>query len=122
MRTVFKDVETFMKAAGQTVDEQNEEQAKLYEKLITEEYIEFRDSIADRNKTEQLDACFDLIWVAIGYMKSMGWDCEASWFEGAASNLSKIDQDTGKVLKRADGKVLKPEGWMPPNFRKFINE
>lgn len=122
MRTVFKDVETFMKAAGQTVDEQNEEQAKLYEKLITEEYIEFRDAIADRNKTEQLDACFDLIWVAIGYMKSMGWDCEASWFEGAASNLSKIDQDTGKVLKRADGKVLKPEGWMPPNFRKFINE
>lgn len=122
MRTVFKDVETFMKAAGQTVGEQNEEQAKLYEKLITEEYIEFRDAIADRNHTEQLDACFDLIWVAIGYMKSMGWDCDAAWHEGAISNLSKIDPETGTVLKRADGKVLKPADWMPPNFRKFINE
>lgn len=122
MDTVFKDVDVFMQAAGQTVGEHNEQQAKLYEKLITEEYIEFRDAISDQDKVEQLDACFDLIWVTIGYMKSMGWDCDASWNEGAASNLSKIDSETGKVLKRADGKVLKPADWMPPNFRKFVNE
>lgn len=122
MNDLLKDVQLFMEAAGQTVGEHNEEQAKLYEKLITEEYIEFRDAISDQDKVEQLDACFDLIWVTIGYMHSMGWNCKLAWKEGADSNFSKIDYKTGKVLKRADGKVLKPADWMPPNFRKFVNE
>lgn len=122
MTNPFHDVKAFMVAAGQTAGELNEEQAKLYEKLITEEYIEFRDAIADQDKTEQLDACFDLIWVTIGYMHSMGWKCGEAWAEGSWSNHSKIDKETGKVLKRPDGKIMKPEGWQPPNFRKFVNE
>jgi hypothetical protein len=36
------------------------------------------------------------------------------------SNESKIDLDTGKVRKREDGKVLKPEGWKPPNLTPFL--
>ena len=122
MTSPFHDVKEFMVAAGQTVGEHNEDQAKLYEKLITEEYIEFRDAISDQDKVEQLDACFDLIWVTIGYMHSMGWKCGEAWAEGSRSNHSKIDKETGKVIKRPDGKILKPEGWQPPNFRKFVNE
>ena len=60
-----------------------------------------------------------MMWVIIGYMKSRGWDCEGAWDEGARSNLAKIDEVTGKVIKRADGKVLKPEGWQKPDFSKF---
>jgi predicted HAD superfamily Cof-like phosphohydrolase len=26
----------------------------------------------------------------------------------------------GKVLRRADGKVMKPEGWQPPNLAQFL--
>jgi predicted HAD superfamily Cof-like phosphohydrolase len=53
-------------------------------------------------------------------MQSRGWNCEDIWDEGAKSNLSKIDSATGKVIKREDGKILKPDGWKPPNFEKFV--
>jgi hypothetical protein len=32
----------------------------------------------------------------------------------------KINAETGKVNKREDGKVLKPEGWTPPQLEQFI--
>jgi predicted HAD superfamily Cof-like phosphohydrolase len=61
-----------------------------------------------------------MIWVIVGYMKARGWDCEAAWDEGAKSNLSKIDPVTGKVKRREDGKILKPDNWEPPYFGKFV--
>jgi hypothetical protein len=36
------------------------------------------------------------------------------------TNFAKIDAVTGKVRKREDGKVLKPEGWSPPNLEPFV--
>lgn len=120
---VFKDVETFMTACGQQVPRlpsNTNQLSDLYLKLIKEECGEFEQAIADNNSTEQLDACFDMIWVIVGYMKSRGWDCDAAWVEGAKSNLSKIDAKTGKVIRRSDGKILKPDGWQPPNFKKFV--
>jgi predicted HAD superfamily Cof-like phosphohydrolase len=123
MTKVFTDVAIFLKACGQeypvTPSPQND-LSKLYLKLIHEEYNEFKEALVEDNDTEQLDACFDMMWVIIGYMKSRGWDCENSWDEGAMSNLAKIDSSTGKVIRREDGKILKPEGWKPPNFAKFV--
>lgn len=120
MSKVFTDVEVFLRAVGQTAGKDNPAQAELYKKLIVEEYDEFIVAHANKDDTEQLDACFDMIWVIVGYMKSRGWDCENSWDEGAKSNLSKIDPLTGYVRRRDDGKILKPEGWKPPNFAKFV--
>jgi predicted HAD superfamily Cof-like phosphohydrolase len=37
------------------------------------------------------------------------------------TNFAKIDPATGKVRKREDGKVLKPEGWQPPNLALFTS-
>ncbi len=122
MTKVFTDVQVFMTAAGQTTTEKNIPQSSLYHRLIAEEYSEY---IAARNKeddTEVIDACFDMIWVIVGYMLSRGWDCDKIWDEGALSNLRKIDKETKKVLKREDGKVLKPEGWQPPDFSKFATK
>jgi predicted HAD superfamily Cof-like phosphohydrolase len=36
------------------------------------------------------------------------------------TNFAKIDPVTGKVNKRADGKVLKPEGWKAPELAQFV--
>ena len=119
MTSVFKDVETFMTAAGQTTDTDNDEQALLYRRLINEEYHEFIDAVQVNDDVEIIDACFDTMWVIIGYMKSRGWDTKGIWDEGALSNLKKIDSKTRTVIKRDDGKVLKPEGWKKPNFTKF---
>lgn len=120
MSKVFTDVAVFMKAAGQTITKDNYDQADLYASLIDEEFKELVEAQRAKDDTEILDACFDLIWVTVGYMHSRGWDIEAAWDEGAKSNLAKIDKETGKVIKREDGKVLKPEGWKPPNFGKFV--
>jgi predicted HAD superfamily Cof-like phosphohydrolase len=124
MNKVFTDVTTFLNAAGQTFpsepDANVSELAQLYKKLIKEEVEEFWEAEAASDDVEELDACFDMMWVIIGYMKARGWDCEAAWEEGAQSNLSKIDPTTGKVIRRADGKILKPEGWQPPDFTKFV--
>ena len=123
MSKVFTDVAVFLKAAGQetpSVPQQTvSDQAQLYKKLIKEEVEEFWEAEAASDDVEEIDACFDMMWVIIGYMKSRGWDCEQIWDEGAKSNLSKIDPDTGFVKRRDDGKILKPEGWQPPNFTKF---
>jgi len=123
MTKVFTDVEVFLQACGQTHANTPTGQnnlSRLYQKLIIEEYNEFMQACEDENDAEKLDACFDMMWVIVGYMKSRGWDCEAAWDEGAKSNLIKIDPITGKVIRREDGKILKPEGWKPPNFAKFV--
>jgi hypothetical protein len=36
------------------------------------------------------------------------------------TNFAKVDAVTGKVKKREDGKVLKPEGWKAPNLKPFV--
>lgn len=125
MSKVFTDVAVFLNACGQkypsSPDPKVSDLAELYKKLIKEEVEEFWEAEAASDDAEQLDACFDMIWVIVGYMKSRGWDCEAAWDEGALSNLSKIDPVSGKVIRREDGKILKPEGWKPPNFAKFVS-
>jgi predicted HAD superfamily Cof-like phosphohydrolase len=124
MSKVFTDVAVFLKAVGQetpSVPQQTvSDQAQLYKKLIKEEVEEFWEAEAVSDDVEEIDACFDMMWVIVGYMKSRGWDCENIWDEGAKSNLSKIDPVTGLVKRREDGKILKPEGWKPPDFTKFV--
>lgn len=120
MSKVFSDVHVFMAAAGQTTTQTNIPQSSLYHNLIVEEFNEYIQARNANDDTEIIDACFDMMWVIVGYMLSRGWDCERIWDEGALSNLRKIDRTTRKVLKREDGKVLKPEGWQPPDFSKFV--
>lgn len=123
MSKTFTDVSVFLTAVGQQVPVKpigETDQSKLYKKLIDEEYHEFLEAFYTDDTVEEIDACFDMMWVIIGYMKSRGWDCENIWDEGAKSNLSKIDPATGSVRRREDGKILKPEGWTPPDFTKFV--
>lgn len=123
MSKVFKDVETFLNAVGQTPPPFNANESEtsiLYKKLIKEEVEEFWEAEAVCDDAEMLDACFDMIWVIVGYARSRGWDIDKAWDEGAQSNLSKIDPETGLVRRREDGKILKPEGWQPPDFKKFV--
>ena len=122
MTKVFTDVQVFMSAAGQTTTESNMPQSGLYHKLICEEFNEYIQAKNANDEVEEIDACFDMMWVIVGYMLSRGWDCDGIWDEGALSNLKKIDKVTRKVIKREDGKVLKPEGWTKPDFSKFAHK
>jgi predicted HAD superfamily Cof-like phosphohydrolase len=114
---MYNDVVKFIEACEQSKTDEN---AALYQKLIREEFDEFvRDYFAG-DAVGQLDGCMDLIWVTLGYCYMKGFDVQGAWDEVARSNLSKIDTVTGKVIKRNDGKVLKPEGWTPPDLKPFV--
>jgi predicted HAD superfamily Cof-like phosphohydrolase len=120
MTNPFKDQETFMKACDQTVEDFNKDQVNMYLDLIDEEMNELQDAIIANDKVETLDALIDILVVTIGAIHSMGADSEGAWNEVMRTNMAKIDPDTGKVRKREDGKVLKPEGWTPPDLTPYI--
>jgi predicted HAD superfamily Cof-like phosphohydrolase len=114
---MYNDVVKFIEACDQ---ERNGDNVHLYRGLIAEEYDEFQHAVIMRDEVEQLDACMDMIWVILGYCYMKGWNVDGAWNEVARSNLMKINPETGKVNKREDGKVLKPEGWTPPQLEQFI--
>ena len=119
MSKMYTDVAVFIAACEQ---EKTEGNASLYRNLIAEEFNEFIQANNKNDEIEKLDACMDMIWVILGYCIMKGYDVQGAWDEVARSNLSKIDKATGKVIKRADGKVLKPEGWTPPQLAKFLKK
>lgn len=43
--------------------------------------------------------------------------CREVW----TSNLSKVDGSLGPIQRRDDGKLLKPEGWKPPDVRGVLS-
>ncbi len=122
MTNPFRDQEKFMRACDQSVEGFNQDQFKMYLKLINEEVTELSEAVSNTDKVETLDALIDIIVVTIGAIHSMGADAEGAWKEVMATNFAKIDRETGKVRKREDGKVLKPLGWTPPNLKSYIKE
>jgi len=116
--SMILDVDVFLKACEQKPCEEN---VHLYRGLIAEEYEEFCQASVMRDDVEQLDACTDMIWVILGYCHMKGFDVRGAWKEVADSNLNKIDRKTGTVTRRPeDGKILKPEGWKPPNLKPYV--
>ena len=94
----------------------------MYMKLIDEEVGELHQAVLANDQVEQLDALIDILVVTIGAIHSAGFDGEGAWKEIMATNFAKIDRDTGKVRKREDGKVLKPQGWTAPDLKPFLKK
>jgi len=120
MTNPFKDQERFMTACDQKVDAYSISQYKMYLNLIEEEHTELKEAVAANDLVEQLDALIDILVVTIGAIHSAGFDGEGAWKEVMRTNFAKIDPTTGKVRKREDGKVLKPEGWTSPELTPFL--
>lgn len=117
MTNPFIDVEAFGLMCDQVPSEEN---YKMYLSLIDEEVGELVDAVAADDKVEQLDALIDILVVTLGAIRAAGWDGEAAWKEVMDTNFAKVDPETGKVRKREDGKVLKPEGWKAPELAQFV--
>jgi predicted HAD superfamily Cof-like phosphohydrolase len=133
------DVRIFMEACGQQVhpystpryppvarfeDEKIHEymkqdaQVDLYVNLIREEFEELLEGHKNKDVVEVADACGDLIWVILGMCNSLGINIAPVWQEITASNMSKTVD--GKVIKREDGKILKPDTYFPPNINRAL--
>ena len=120
MSDIFSDQRKFMQACGQSVDQHNRAQFDLYKNLIDEEVGELAEAIEANDRVEQLDALIDILVVATGALHSLGVDPNGAWKEVMRSNFDKVDPVSGRVKKRDDGKVLKPDNWEPPRLAKFV--
>ena len=120
MRKLLDDVAAFHLACDVPVVDKPtappRDRAGLRADLILEEAVETLNAIADRNIASIADGLADLIYVCVGTALEYGIPLDRVWDEVQRSNMSKVDSATGKVRKRADGKVLKPEGWTPPDI------
>jgi predicted HAD superfamily Cof-like phosphohydrolase len=122
MTNPFHDQAQFMRAFGQTVNQRNGAQFMLYYALIKEEMGELIAAYNTDDRAEQLDALIDILVVTIGALHSMGCYPEDAWNEVMRTNFAKVDPATGKVTRREDGKILKPEGWQPPRLERYLHD
>jgi predicted HAD superfamily Cof-like phosphohydrolase len=83
-------------------------------KLIEEEVTELREAIEAGDIVEVADALADILYVTFGAFAAFGIDPADVHREVHRSNMAKLVD--GKVIRRGDGKVLKPEGWTPPDI------
>ena len=118
MTNPFQDIDKFHTACDQEPSYMN---YSMYLTLIDEEKKELDEAVEAEDRVEQLDALIDILVVTMGAIRAGGFDGEGAWEEVMKTNFAKIDPETGKVRKREDGKVLKPEGWKSPELAQFIN-
>lgn len=88
--------------------------------LIEEEYHEYFAAAEAGDLVAIADALADLAYVVIGTAVAHGLTRFGDIFDEVhRSNMSKLGED-GKPIIRDDGKVMKPDGWEPPDIKKFL--
>lgn len=125
-KSMQNDVAIFQEAAGQIPRQLNpgftkfnNEQADLYLELIREEAAELTEAFNNKDIIKTADGAADLVWVVLGLCNTLGINFAPCWNTVARSNMSKIGPD-GKVLRREDGKILKPDTFVPPDIRRAL--
>lgn len=99
-------------------------QLAMWQTMLDEELAELRQALADyrelpaqspeqqlQSRAELAAEAVDVLNVVCGLLLSQGLPLEAMCQAIHEANLRKCVD--GKVTRRADGKVLKPEGWQP---------
>lgn len=84
--------------------------------LILEEFKETTLARAKGDMVEVADGLIDMIKVITEYGESCGFPMQELWNEVHKTNMAKVNPVTGRVIRREDGKILKPEGWVKPDI------
>ena len=98
-----------------------EDMIELRIKLLREEVEEYAEAARAGDMVEILDALADIGYILAGTIINHGMQhiYDDAFNEVHRSNMAKLVD--GKVLRREDGKVMKPEGWTPPQLAQFLN-
>lgn len=120
--TVFNDVKKFHKAFSLPMRRKptlpKMEERELRGNLLTEEFKEYIDAEYNNDIVEIADALADIIYIACGTAITYGIPLDKVWKEVQKTNMAKLVD--GKPLYREDGKVKKPEGWIPPDIKSIL--
>ncbi|MHB8318102.1 MAG: pyrophosphohydrolase domain-containing protein [Acidimicrobiales bacterium] len=87
--------------------------------LLREEFDEVIEAMQERDVAHVAKELADLLYVTYGAALEWGIDLNAVMDAVHASNMSKVGPD-GKIVKRSDGKVVKPDGWQEPNIHAVL--
>ena len=122
--TNFNMVAEFMNAAEQDVNTTPvwpEDNVRLLRyKLIDEELTELHEAMVNEDIIEIADALTDLLYVVYGAGHTYGIDLNRCFAEVHRSNMSKFVD--GKRIKNAEGKVMKPDTYSPPDLSFLLPE
>lgn len=119
-------VREFQLAFGRPIHDRpelhNQESNELRVRLLREEVTELEEALKCGTEVDVLDALTDIQYILDGSYLALGFHLykEAAFREVHKSNMNKLGPD-GQPVIRADGKILKPEGWQPPNLQKVIS-
>lgn len=102
----FKGTSTILQDLG------NDIKAGVHDERVFRAFRSYEDSI------KLLDADMDLIWVTAGAANAQWCDSEGAWEELVKSNYSKFKD--GQAIKDKNGKIVKPDTYIAPDFSKFI--
>ncbi len=87
--------------------------------LLREEFTEYLEAENADNIVEIADALADMVYVICGTAHTYGIPLAEVFDEVQRTNMAKFPG--GKILRReSDGKVIKPEGWKPPDIAAIL--
>jgi predicted HAD superfamily Cof-like phosphohydrolase len=122
IEAAIEDVREFHDAAG--ISEQSGPPALVHSvtrlRLLKEEVQELEEAIMENDLNEVADAYADIMFIVTGssLMHIGGAKFAKVWAEVFATNMAKCTN--GKLVMREDGKILKPEGWKPPDIASIL--
>lgn len=130
MKKLMEDVLKFHDGVGAPRPEKptTEGRIELRANLINEEFEETLRAISvTRNRDNDLvynggpvdlvglaDGLADMIYVIVGTALEFGIPLDKVWAEVHRSNMDKFRD--GQIVRRADGKILKPLDWKAPDI------
>lgn len=128
LQSAQRAVAEFQTATGQPVNRSpvvmTYDRECLRARLIGEECREaiqalgnFRQGDNTQALAELAGELVDVIYVALGTAVEYGLELEPFFREIQAANMAKVADG---CKRRADGKILKPEGWQPADLRAVL--
>ena len=122
MSNMYQDVKEFQTAVGQNIGTKPEfpdpAERELRIKLLKEEYEEYIQGECKNDLENIAKELADIIYIVCGTAASYGIALDRVFDEVHKSNMAKLVD--GKPVRRADGKILKPDGWRPPNIKSIL--
>lgn len=108
-RTMYEEVVAWDVATGGAAS------MELRVECMVEEWAELFEAMEEGDRHHIAKEVADLVWTALALARGYELPMDAVWAEVARSNFAKIGAD-GEIVRREDGKIIKPPGWTPPDL------
>ena len=121
-KTMFEMVRDFHTAFGQRVGTKPElpdhQERELRMRLMKEEFNEYNKAEDNNDLTNLAVELADIIYIACGTAVSYGIPLDDVFNAIHQANMNKLVD--GKVIRREDGKIKKPDGWQPADIEGIL--